>query len=275
MTTDALVDDLRSVWASLDELLESLEDRDWDVPTDCPGWSVRDVVAHIIGTELMLAGRPDPGVEVGDATHVRNDIGRLNEASILLRRDRSPDEVLREFRAVVRERDAQLAALDQADFDAVGWTPAGQAPYGRFMQIRVFDQWIHEQDIREAVGRPGGMGGTAATRTLAEVTNGIGFAVGKQAGAPDGSSVRFVLTGPEPDGPRPWATIDVVVDGRARVTDDPVGAPTATITTDLGTFIRLVAGRRPAGDVLARPLVTVEGDRELGGRVLDNLAYTI
>lgn len=270
MTAEALVGDLREVWASLDDLLDSLDDPDWDAPTDCPGWTVQDTVSHIIGTELMLAGHPDPAVDLpDDLPHVRNDIGRANEGSILMRRDRPPAEVLAEFREVVRERELQLEGLDQAAMDAESWTPAGNATYGRFMQIRVFDQWIHEQDIREAVGRPGGLSGPAAVRTLAEVTNGLGFVVGKKAGTPDGSSVRFVITGPAP------AVIDVVVDGRAAVTDDLAGKPTASITTDLGSFIRLIGGRCGRGDPRVQGSVQVDGDTELADRVLDNMGYTI
>ena len=270
MTIEALVGDLREVWASLDDLLDSLGDADWDAPTDCPGWTVKDTVSHIIGTELMLAGHPDPPVDLpDDLAHVRNDIGRANEGSILLRRNRPPAEVLAEFREVVGERERQLGALDQAAMDAESWTPAGTSTYGRFMQIRVFDQWIHEQDIREAVGRPGGLSGPAAVRTLAEVTNGLGFVVGKKAGATDGSSVRFVITGSEP------AVIDVMVDGRAAVTDDLVGSPTVIITTDLGTFIRLIGGRCAARGPRAQDVVDIEGDLDLAQRVLDNMGYTI
>jgi uncharacterized protein (TIGR03083 family) len=269
MTTDALLGDLRDVWASLDDLLGSLDDEDWSAPTDCPGWSVQDTVAHILGTELMMAGRPAPEVEVPDAAHLRNDIGRMNEAYIIERRDRTPQEVLAEYRAVVAERDAAVAALDQDAIDAESWTPAGMATLGRFLQIRVFDTWIHEQDIRTAVGREGHLEGPSVTRTLAEVANGIGFVVGKKAGAPDGASVRFRLTSPDP------ATIDVLVDGRAKVVDDLPGPPTTTVTTDTGTFMRLVAGRRPGPEAVAAGTVTLEGDTELGDRVLAVIGYTI
>ena len=269
MTPDALVGDLRAVWSSLDLLLDSLDEKDWAAPTDCPGWSVQDTVVHVIGTERTLAGESAPDVEVPESPHVRNDIGRMNEAWIIDRRDRAPADVLAEFREVVRDRDAALSAMQPQEFDAESWTPAGQATYGRFLQIRVFDTWIHEQDIREAVGRSGHLEGPAVRRTLAEVANGLGFVVGKRAGAPDGSSVRFVVTGPEP------ATIDVVVDGRARVTDDLQGEPTTTVTTDLPTFIRLVAGRRPGAGALAEGRVRVTGDQELGAAVVGALGYTI
>ena len=64
------------------------------------------------------------------------------------------------------------------------------------MRIRTFDCWLHEQDIRDAVGRPGGEDGAAAALALDEMTSAIGYVVGKKAGAPQGSRVRFDLTGP-------------------------------------------------------------------------------
>ena len=43
-------------------------------------------------------------------------------------------------------------------------TPAGPDTYGRFMRVRIFDCWMHEQDIRRAVGRPGHVEGPAVDR---------------------------------------------------------------------------------------------------------------
>ena len=64
------------------------------------------------------------------------------------------------------------------------------------MRIRAFDCWLHEQDIRDAVGRPGGEEGPAAEAALDEIAAALGYVVGKKAGAPQGSRVRFELTGP-------------------------------------------------------------------------------
>jgi uncharacterized protein (TIGR03083 family) len=269
MTRDALLADLRDVWGSVDDLLDALPDEDWEAPTAVPGWTVHDQVAHLIGVESMMAGHPTPEVEVPDLPHLRNDVGRMNEAWIIALRDEAPAAMLGRFRGVVAERTGQIGAMTDEELTAETWTPAGMADMARFLQIRVFDQWIHEQDIRDGVGREGHLDGPAVRRTLAEIGRGIGFVVGKKAGAPDGSSVRFEITGPEP------ATIDVVVEGRARVTDDLAGDPTVTLTTDTGTFVRLVAGREPGEAALADGRVALAGDPELGGRVLGSLAYVI
>ena len=38
--------------SELAALLTSLTDGDWAQPTSCPGWSVHDVAAHLLGVEL-------------------------------------------------------------------------------------------------------------------------------------------------------------------------------------------------------------------------------
>src|SRR5690625_1492910 len=68
-------------WHSLDELLAGLKKDDWTAQTALPGWTVRDVVAHVAGTEHMLSGEPVPDVELPESAreYVHNPIGELNE----------------------------------------------------------------------------------------------------------------------------------------------------------------------------------------------------
>ena len=260
-----LVAALEAVWSSLATLGDSLSPEEWDVGSDCPGWTIRDCFSHVIGTELMLLGRGEPALE-GDAPHVRNDIGRFNEGGIAARRDRSGTGVLAEFRSVTGERLTALGSMSEAEFDAESFTPAGPDTYGRFMQIRTFDCWIHEQDVRGPLGRPGHDAGPAVDVALDEHATALGFVVGKRAGATEGQSVRLRLTGPTS------RTLDVRVDGRAQLVDDLVD-PTCTIELPTLTWFRIAAGRRPAD--LADPELRIEGDRALAESVLANAAYTI
>ena len=261
-----LVAALHEQFDALLDLGRELDDEQWSTASECPGWTVKDVYSHIIGTELMLLGRPDDKVEVGDAPHLHNDIGLFNEVSVAIRRDRPGPEVLAELAEVAAERKAALEDMTEDDFDAESFTPAGQDTYGRFMQIRVFDCWIHEQDVREALDLPGHASGTAVDVALDEHTTALGFVIGKKAGATEGQSVRLELTG---DTQR---TVDVRVDGRATVVDD-LQSPTTTITIPTLLWFRYAAGRRP-GDV-GHPDVRIEGDEDLGHRVIANAAYTI
>ena len=64
--------------------------------------------------------------------------------------------------------------------------PAGGAPHAEFMEVRVFDSWVHEQDVRRALDRPGGSGNQASALSIDRVQGAMGFVVGKRAGCPDG-----------------------------------------------------------------------------------------
>ena len=159
--------------------------------------------------------------------------------------------------------------MSQDDFDAPSFTPAGDDTYGRFMQIRVMDCWVHEQDIRRAVRQPGHEAGPAVDVSLDEVTQALGYIIGKQAGAPAGSSVRLVLTGSS------GRVVDVAVTDRARVSNQPLDDPTATVTLPVTTFMRLAGGRGDPVAVLSSGDVVFGGDVALGRQVATHLAYMI
>ena len=265
---DRVVGLLGREWSAIADLLAGLDENAWSRPA-LPGWDVHDVLAHLIGTERTLAGAQHPDIPAdGDAgEHVRNDIGRVNEAWIVALRDRPDADLLADFRAVTAERLASLRAMPAEEFYAPSWTPAGQATYARFMQIRIFDCWMHEQDIRAAVGTPGHEGGPVAEQALDEVVAAIGYIVGKRGRAPDGSSVRIRLTGPvERD-------LHVVVDGRARAVEAIDGEPTASLALSSSLFMRLAGGREDAEAALGR--IELGGDPALARQLATNLAYTI
>ena len=270
---EPLVLRLEEVWSDVAELGDGLTDDQWIMPTDCPGWSVFDNVAHMIGTERMLAGeQPSTSDAAADAPHVRNDIGKANEHWIATYRGWDGPKLLDEFRAVTARRLDALRAMSTAQWDAEGFTPEGPGPYRQFMAIRVFDCWYHDQDIREAIDRPGLLEGAVADLALARIPmKGLGYVVGKKAGAPAGSVVVFDVKG----SPEIVAAISVPPVGRAVLLDDAPAEPTVRITTDRRTFARLAGGRWTGVQARAQGFVRVEGDVRLGDLVVDNMAFTI
>ncbi len=265
---DRVVAAVAHQFRALDTLLEALDEADWSLPTACPGWDVHSNVAHIYGTEAMLDGQPNPEVDldVSALDHVRNDIGAFNEAWVQALAPVPPAELTARLRALVARRLAALGEMDQQTWDTEGFTPAGPDSYGRFMRIRVFDCWMHEQDIRVATGRPGHDGGPAVEECLDEIAASLGFVVGKKAAAPRGSSVTFDLTGPAP------RRIHVLVGDRARTVDALAGDATTTLRLPVLALARRVGGR---ADAPRAGEVEIEGDPSLGRAVLDNLAYMI
>jgi uncharacterized protein (TIGR03083 family) len=271
--TEPIVLRLEELWSDVAELCHGLTDDQWIAPTDCPGWSVFDNVAHMIGTERMLSGeQPSTSDAAADAPHVRNDIGKTNEHWIASYRGWDGPKLLDEFRAVTARRLDALRALSTAEWDTEGFTPEGPGPYRQFMEIRVFDCWYHDEDIREAIGRPGFLEGPVADLALARIpTKGLGYVVGKKAGAPPGSVVLFDVEG----SPVIVAAISVPPVGRAVLLDDVPAEPTVRITTDRRTFARLAGGRWTGVQARTQGFVRVEGDVQLGDLVVDNMAFTI
>jgi uncharacterized protein (TIGR03083 family) len=258
---------LEEEWSALEELGAGLDDTDWVRPTPCPGWTVAAQFAHIIGTESMLLGRPGPGVDAGRPPHVRNDIGGFNETWVAALASVPRQEVLAQLGEVLSARRQAIAAMGEEEFSAPANTPIGPADYRRFMQIRVFDCWVHEQDVRDAVGRPGHDDGAVVEQSVDEIVRALGFIVGKKAAAPEGASVTFELTGPV------VRTVHVAVDGRAAVVDRLPGAATATVALGSGLFTRLACGRVDPAEKLAE--VHLAGDTDLGRRVITSLPFTI
>ncbi|HUO37950.1 MAG TPA: maleylpyruvate isomerase N-terminal domain-containing protein [Mycobacterium sp.] len=269
---------LFGTWDDIDTLLSTLVGQQWQAPTPLPGWTVHDVVAHVIGTESVLLGVsvPEPDRDVLALPHVHNEVGARNEAWVRHLRPEPPESMLERFRAVTGERRRVLQQMPDEDWTAQTRTPAGPDTYARFMRIRTFDCWMHEQDIRDAVAvwasdevlaTPG------AALTLDEITAALGYVVAKLGQAKPGSRVAFELTGPL------QRTLRVAVDesGRAQAVEDfdDVEDPSATTTIRLDgvLFTRLVGGRTTVA--LNREAIEMSGDTEAGWRIADHLRFVI
>lgn len=269
--TEPTITYLEGVWRDIATCCTDLSESQWQKMTECPGWTVHDNVAHMVGTERMLLGE-HPGAVAQDAEHVKNDIGKANEAWIATYADWDGPKLLDEFVAVTNRRLDVLGAMSADEWNKEGFTPEGPGPYRNFMRIRVFDCWFHDQDIREAIGKPGYVEGDAADLSVNHIKNkGLGYVVGKKAGAPPNSTVLFEVVGEPPI----MATISVPPEGRAVLLDEVPANPTVRITTDRRTFARLAGGRWTGDLARAHGTVMVSGDEPLGRRIVDNMAFTI
>ncbi|HEY0888282.1 MAG TPA: maleylpyruvate isomerase family mycothiol-dependent enzyme [Nocardioides sp.] len=250
----------------LTALLDSLSAEEWALPTDLPGWDVKAVASHTAHLESILAGAPEETAEIGEPAHVTSLMGAYTEIGVVNRRDRSPQAVVAEIRdASSRRRDALLAdpptdgsAKPTTIFGGVGWD------WSTLLRNRPLDVWMHEQDIRRAVGRPGGLESRAAQHTADYLTEGFGYVVGKRVAPPAGTTAVLAVAGSE--------VVAVAIDetGRARrLPEEPAGAD-VRLTMDRETFVLAAGGRR----VPAPGAVTVTGDAELGERILARLATT-
>ena len=182
---------LFGTWDSIDQLLAGLSEQQWQTPTPLPGWCVHDVVAHMIGTESSLQGvsAPDADIDLNALDHVRNGVGAVNEAWVRHLSSESGAVMLQRFRSVTADRRKRLSAMSVDDWNAPTPSPVGLESFGRFMRVRLFDCWMHEQDIRDGVGTPSSdeeLSGPAARLSLDEIAATMGYVVGKLGKAPRG-----------------------------------------------------------------------------------------
>lgn len=264
-----VVEQLAEVWDRITALGAELTEPEWKRPTEVPGWSVQDNLTHLTDIEAMSLGlaREEHAVP-GDPTHVRNDVGARNEVFVDARRSWTGEAALAEFVDVTRTRTAQLRASSAADFSADSWTPMGPGTVRDLLPFRVFDSWVHEQDMRRAVGRPGGLAGPAAEAAMDRIVATAAFAVGKKVAPPDGTVVVVGCTAPL------TRTVAVAVEGgRARVLDTVPSDATVRIRTSGEVYARLACGRADPATELAAGTVTLEGDEALGRQVVASLNF--
>jgi uncharacterized protein (TIGR03083 family) len=265
---EPVINQIAQVWSSTVKACDRLGNSQWDEPTDCPGWTVKDQLSHLIGIERMMLGDSSP--ELADVpVHVTNSFGEINEAWVDARRSVPGGEVLEEFVEVTHRRLDALRAMPPAKFDEVGWSPVGDLPFREFMQTRILDSWAHEQDVRRAVGRPGGRNGVGEAAVLDRCERSMPYVVGKRVAPRDGTAVLFSVAGVM--GRQILVTMD---SGRASRAPLPSAvAPTVMLTMDQETFWRLGFGRVAPVRVVASGQVRVDGDMAIGHKVLESMAF--
>jgi uncharacterized protein (TIGR03083 family) len=248
------------------EVLEQLSPDEWSTPTDLPGWDVHACAAHTAHLESVLAGGPEETVELDVPAHVRGVMGVYTEQGVVARRDRTPSELISEIRESCTTRHDQLLGSPPTDgtaepeviFGGVGWS------WETLLRNRPLDVWMHEQDVRRAVGRPGGMDSPAARHTADYLIESLAMVLAKRAGAAPGTTLVVEVEGS--------ATAAFGVDERGKGVRLPVVPvdPTVRIRLSRETFVLLAGGRRTPEDVTFE----VTGDSDLAARVLSAMAVT-
>jgi uncharacterized protein (TIGR03083 family) len=247
-------------------LLERVPAEQWSTPTDLPGWDVHAVAAHVAHLESLLAGGEHVDVEVGEVPHARGMMGRFTEQGVVARRDASTDDLINEIRAAATARHTALLADPPTDpdapapgvFGAIGWSTL------TLLRNRPLDLWMHEQDVRRAVGLPGGMESAAAQHTADYLSEAFGFVVGKKVAPPAGTTAVLAIEG------SPVVAVEVDESGRGQRLADVPAEPDVRLAMDRESFIVLAGGRRAA----TPGAVTIEGDADLGASIVTQLGIT-
>lgn len=242
-------------------LCEPLDDAQWQAQTPCPGWTVADVVAHLIDVEAMLAGDPRPNHQPdwSSLPHVNSDFGRATEVGVDVRRGRSKGDVLGELRTMLPRREAELRAADGPVRGIFG----NSVDLDLLLSMRIFDSWVHEQDIRTAIDQPGGLDSIAAQHAAQLMLRGLPKAWGKGVAPAVGTTLRITITGPDIE-----ADTTLVIDDEGRAVPTEAPAPDVHLTMSWPHYALAASGRVDIQDAQWRAGVTTVGDPDLVDRTL-------
>jgi uncharacterized protein (TIGR03083 family) len=267
-----LVDRLAPLHAELIGLLRGLGPSDWQRPTACALWSVRDITAHLLDDDLRRLsfhrdGQPPPsdGTIDGYASLVAM-INRMNAEWVAVARRMSPRVLIELLEVTGPMVDELFRSIDPhaPAHWAVAW--AGEESSAHWFDVGrdYTERWLHQQQIRDAVGAPPLTGREWLHPVLDLFVRAVPVAY-RAVVREDGTAVRLAIEGPAGGDwtLRREAGAWCLLAGRHP-------APDATVTMSDDTAWRLFS--KGLARQAARARVRIDGDQALGEGVLGTLA---
>ncbi|MFC4011259.1 maleylpyruvate isomerase family mycothiol-dependent enzyme [Nonomuraea purpurea] len=272
MTIFGPVSDVRPLFAQerreLLLLLGSLDAGAWSKATVCPGWDVHDVVGHVLNDYMRrLSGGRDgfAGARFADDETLPGYLARTNDEFVRATRQCSPQLMIELLAHLGPELDRLWAAFDltaPAHLE-VSWAGPGPSPAWLDIARDYTEFWVHQQQIRDAVGRPGADRPELMRPVLDTFLRALPHTL-RELSRPDGAIVRVVVPGPC------GGTWQARTDGGWRMTDDANSPAAATITMRAGDLWRLASRGITVAEARAR--ATTQGDPALADAVTSLLA---
>ena len=249
---------LPALRSELMALLGALETSDWQAPTSCPGWSVHAVACHLLGGEAanVSARRDDWKIIPKPGEDADKWLDTFNEEWVEAAKRLSPAVVVDLLSLAGRRFEEYVATLDMdAVGGPVGWaTGTGPAPAWLDVAREYMERFVHQYQIREAVGKPA-LGPYFIAPALATAVHCLPKAL-SGLDRPPGTSVLFVAEG---DGGGAWNVLRTA-DRWELATTSPA-APACEVRTSVDGALKLFV--RDANV----PALNWRGDRELASAV--------
>ena len=146
-------------YGRLVDLLRELEPPDWQRPTDCTRWTVRDIVGHLAGaarnvsftTMVPLAMR---GFRMQRSLHLPELVDGMNEVQVRDQANDTPAQLIQTLQAAA-PRQAALRRHPHWYGQLMRFGTGGQLISMRDLYVRILnrDLWIHRVDICRATGQ--------------------------------------------------------------------------------------------------------------------------
>jgi len=261
-----VVDLFPEVLNELLRLLSGLSSEDWQKPTVCPGWSVKDVALHLLGVEVgNLSRRRDGhtlGLSLAGWEELVAFVNDWNQGWVQVARRISPRLLIDLLQFTGVQMCDYFRSLDpHAMGGPVSWVGPGPAPVWLDLAREYTERWHHQQHIRDAVGKPGLKQPRYFAPVLATFVWALPHAL-RATSAAENTSVTLTITGGSGG---QWSVLQER--GEWRLYQGAPGQPDAEAVLDGDIAWRLFT--RGLGQGVAQQHMTLTGDRALGLRVLE------
>jgi uncharacterized protein (TIGR03083 family) len=182
-------------------LLGSLTAEDWLRPTAARKWDVKDVALHLLGGDISnLSRRRDAYTPPGPAISGWDDlvafINELNASWVAAARRMSPHVLCDLLVHIGAQVDAYFQSVDPFALGGeVSWAGSQRAPVWLDVAREYTERWHHQQQIRDATGRPG----LYEPRLFAPVLDAFVRALPhtfRDVDAEEGTAVQITISGP-------------------------------------------------------------------------------
>ena len=239
----------------LTAVLARLPGGDWARPTACPGWSVHDIAAHLLGVELgnVSVRRDRWGLGPAEGEDPDAWLNRFNQQWVDAAQRISPALLVDLIDLAGRRFEAHVATLD---LDAAGgpvtWaTGSDPAPAWLDVAREYMERYVHQQQIRDATRRPP-LGAAFTAPVLRTAAHALPRALDRVT-RPVGTVVTFTAEG---EGGGIWPVIRTV-DGWELGAEPPAGSAACRVRTTVDGALKRYA-RDPSA-----PALTWQGDDEI------------
>lgn len=147
--------------AELLALLSTLSTDDWLSPTAAPKWRVKDIALHLLDDDFGWLSRGRDGdltslLDMSDYEKFVAELAAKNQRWIDGAQGMSRQVVVDLLRWSGEQMDAYYSTIDLLDEGRVGWASDGSVPQWFDIAQDLTERWVHQMQIREAVGRVGG-----------------------------------------------------------------------------------------------------------------------
>lgn len=187
------------------QLLAQLSEEEWHQPTICPGWTVKDIVLHVLGDDVGLLSRKRDDFNLLTSMKNPPQLASWNDLLTFLNENnaiwvqalrRMSHQLACTFLALTgKELYQYLATLDPFALGGpVSWAGPDPAPVWLDIAREYTERWVHQQHIRDAVGRPGFKDRQTFAPVLETFVRALPHTF-REVHAHDGTLIQFLISG--------------------------------------------------------------------------------